>query len=675
MIQPSQGNALVNGHNILTEFKTIRRLTGTCLQKNALIHELTVSEHVVMYATLAGIKEQSIIPYSRAMMSCLGLYQYRHCQVGRLSTSTARGLSLLIAFIGRPPIVVLDEPTAGMDLVSKKRAQQFLLLWMKQARSSGIKPTVILTSHSIEEAQMLSNRLGILVKGRLKCLGTLQSLSSKFGKGWSLAVRTPNEQYSQAFTNFLHEQLPESRVTSGRYGAVVYHLPHTTKSHNLLQQIERNRETYQISDYSLSQLSLEEVFLKTVLGEISLKTRNKIPSLEICMLVVGTRGDVQPLLALALGLAKKGHHVRLATHRKFKNFVETEVALRDISPGAVDFFPLAGEPDKLMSFMVENPDLVTINTEKIRANQEMMFEIFKSCWDACVTPKPYVPDVLIANPPVHCHVHIAEKLQCHLQIHFTMPWSTTAMYPHPFAATDKFGNEESYTLVDKMIWLGLGQKITEFRSDVLKLPDGDKRISVSKMTIPHVYCFSEHMIERPSDWGPHISMAGNWILSKETEYIADDILLEFLQQNEKPIYFGFGSIVLKVSDGRHFLRAINNAIGELLAKDETVSVIFQGNHNNFGQMVELDPHPRLLFYQKDVDHSWLFPQCRTVVHHGGAGTVASGLRAGCPTVVIPFFGDQPFWGKVIEHLNFGVCLPSKDITKKSLLQALKRCSV
>eukprot|EP01060_Flectonema_neradi_P011269 TRINITY_DN1836_c0_g2_i1.p1 TRINITY_DN1836_c0_g2~~TRINITY_DN1836_c0_g2_i1.p1 ORF type:complete len:2740 (+),score=416.68 TRINITY_DN1836_c0_g2_i1:74-8293(+) len=674
MTHPSQGSALVNGHNILTEFKTIRRMTGTCLQKNALIKELTVMEHVVMYATLAGIKEKTILPYAEEMMKCLGLHQYRHCQVGRLSTSTSRGLSLLIAFIGRPPILILDEPTAGMDLVSKKRAQQFLLLWMKQARSKGIKPTVILTSHSIEEAQMLSNRLGILVKGRLKCLGSLQTLSSKFGKGWSLAVRTPNDQHSQAFTSFLHEMIPGARVTSGRYGSVVYHLPDSTETHKLLEQIEANRESYQVSDYSLSQLSLEEVFLKTVLGEISLKMQSKIPSLEICMLVVGTRGDVQPLLAFALGLASKGHHVRLATHKKFKDFVEEEVRVRNPSPGSVSFFPLAGEPDKLMSFMVENPDLVTINTEKIRANQEMMFDIFKSCWSACTTPKSYVPDVLIANPPVHCHVHIAERLQCHLQILFTMPWSTTAMYPHPFAATDKFGNEESYTLVEKMIWMGLGQKISEFRSDILRLPVGVKRMNLSRMMIPHVYCFSEHMIERPSDWGPHISMTGNWILEPIGHYTPAAELKQFLDQNKNPIYFGFGSIVLKVSEGRNFLRAINKAISELLAKDETASVIFQGRHDNFGQKIELDQHPRLLFYSEDVDHSWLFPQCKIVVHHGGAGTVASGLRAGCPTVVIPFFGDQPFWGKVIERLNFGACILNRDITKKSLLNALNRCS-
>eukprot|EP01059_Diplonema_ambulator_P016243 TRINITY_DN2760_c0_g1_i1.p1 TRINITY_DN2760_c0_g1~~TRINITY_DN2760_c0_g1_i1.p1 ORF type:complete len:2693 (+),score=805.41 TRINITY_DN2760_c0_g1_i1:108-8186(+) len=671
-ITPSQGDAFICGKSILTEGSTKYSL-GICLQSNALIPELTVSEHITFYATLRGIIVPLVRPLSKALLNAFDLHRYRYSHVTDLTPSISRRLSLLLAFIGRPDVLILDEPTAGMDLIGKKRTQQFMLNWMKEMQTVN-KPTVLLTSHSIDEVHLLSTRLGILVKGRLRCLGKLHELTAKFGKGWSLVVRTPDELHGKLVTKFVKEVVPECRVISERHGAVTYQLPRGTMSHRVLQKIEQNKKKLRIDDYSLNQQSLEEVFAKTVMSEVTPKQQVRPPKLNIVMLIVGTRGDVQPFLALALGLARQGHMVRLATHGKFQNFVEEEVRRRCKGErgGGVEYFYLAGEPDKLMSFMIDNPDLVTLQTKKIQDNQEMMFDIFNTCWKACTTPAEYQPDVIIANPPVQCHVHIAERLQTHLQVHFTMPWTATAMYPHPFAATDAFGNQESYYLVEKMIWMGLRQKINDFRVRTLKMREIHTASGLAaRVKVPHVYCISESLLQRPTDWGDHIGMAGYWFLDRNEDYTPPRVVEEFLEQGTAPVYIGFGSIVL--TDNDSCTKAIVKAVEALMETTEARCIV-QTCEASFTVPMKPEWENKLLVWQAAIDHTWLFPRCSIVVHHGGAGTVAAVLTAGKPMVIIPFFGDQLFWGKVITQQKLGRCIRKNDLSAKLLIETLCMCS-
>ena len=691
-VAPSQGCAYIGGHSILTDIGQIRQNIGVCLQKKTLIDELTVCDHITLYATLKGIPQQSIGALADVLMVTLDLHRYRFSIVGELSQGVTRRLSLLLAFIGRPKVLVLDEPTSGMDLVGRKRAQRFMLSWMKQVRGSArglggaaaaaaasvadrqggaaahgaARTTALITTHSIDEAQMLSTRMGILVKGKLRRLGKLQALASKYGQGWSLSVRTPDELRAQTFAAFLKGVQPNVRVHSGRYGALMFHLPKEAQAWRIIHAIEENKQRLFVEDYSMSQLSLEEVFMRTVLNNVPAH-RTKVQGLRIVMLVVGTRGDVQPLLALALGLAAEGNTVRLATHEKFRDFVEDEArrclgrtkefatgrrggsrgggsgsgsVSIDETGGGLHFFPLAGKPEELMTFMVENPDLLTIDAEKIRTHQEIMYSIFTSCWTACTTPSGFVPDVLIANPPVQCHPHIAEKLQVPLQVYFTMPYSTTAMYPHPFAATNKFGNRQTYAMVEKFIWLGLGAKINELRTNVLKLKEMKTGAGLAeKISTPYVYCISEYLMQRPSDWGPHIVMTGNWFLPRDTSYEPPAEVEAFVQAGAAPVYIGFGSIVLQ--DAASFFRVLTKGMRLVLEQDPAARFIVHTDH-----ALRLTSGPlagyghRVLVCSGAIDHMWLLPHCRLTVHHGGAGTVTTSLSAGCPMVcahgLLPF---------------------------------------
>jgi hypothetical protein len=170
--------------------------------------------------------------------------------------------------------------------------------------------------------------------------------------------------------------------------------------------------------------------------EVKAALNSPIPRLAILMLIVGTRGDVQPFMALAKALLACGHRVRLATHGTFRTFVREN---------GIEFYPLAGDPADLMSFMVKNagivPTVSSIVAGDISKNRRVIAEILASTWKACKenddeTDLPFLAEAIIANPPSYGHIHCAQKLQIPLHIVFTMPWSATVQFPHPFCKVD-----------------------------------------------------------------------------------------------------------------------------------------------------------------------------------------------------------------------------------------------
>ena len=195
----------------------------------------------------------------------------------------------------------------------------------------------------------------------------------------------------------------------------------------------------------------EESELQTML------INNSIPRLAIVMLIVGTRGDVQPFIALSKALLACGHRVRLATHETFRTFVREN---------GIEFYPLAGDPADLMSFMVKNagivPSVSSIVAGDIAKSRRVIAEILASTWKACIedddeTDVPFVAEAIIANPPSYGHIHCAQKLQIPLHMMFTMPWSPTGAFPHPFVKmdyelgpTDKI-NMLSYGVIEMLV--------------------------------------------------------------------------------------------------------------------------------------------------------------------------------------------------------------------------------
>jgi UDP:flavonoid glycosyltransferase YjiC (YdhE family) len=170
------------------------------------------------------------------------------------------------------------------------------------------------------------------------------------------------------------------------------------------------------------------------------------------------------------------------------------------------------------------------------------------------------------------------------------------------------------------------------------------------------------LLSKPADWSDNIDVCGFSFLSSASDYTPPDDLLAFLQAGQPPIYIGFGSII--VDDPQALIKTIRAAI----QKAGQRAIISKG-WGGLGA-VESD-NQEGIFLLGDCPHDWLFQHVSCVVHHGGAGTVATGLKAGCPTVVVPFFGDQPFWGAIIAREGVGPSpIPYKELTVDKLADAI-----
>lgn len=422
------------------------------------------------------------------------------------------------------------------------------------------------------------------------------------------------------------------------------------------------------------------------------------PPMNIVIQIVGSRGDVQPFVALGQVLkAKYGHRVRIATHPTFKQFV---------TENGLEFFSIGGDPAELMAFMVKNPGLMpgfdSLKAGDVGKRRKGIYEIINGCWRSCIEAgdgtgvqaaddnmdvrsfdsavsfdvdpslKPFVADVIIANPPSFAHVHIAEKMGIPLHLMFTMPWSPTQSFPHPLANiissnTDpNMANFVTYALVDMLTWQGLGDIINRFRERVLGL----EPVSImwapgmaSRLRIPWTYCWSPALIPKPADWGKYIDISGFYFLNLSTNYTPAKELADFLAAGPPPVYIGFGSIV--VDDPN----AMTKMIFEAVKKTGQRALVSKGWGGLGADELGI---PEGVYMLGNCPHDWLFQHVSCVVHHGGAGTTAAGILAGRPTVVVPFFGDQPFWGSMTARAGAGpMPVAYKNLTADKLAASIK----
>ncbi|EQC35872.1 hypothetical protein SDRG_06622 [Saprolegnia diclina VS20] len=184
-IAASSGSAQLRGLDIVSQQLAIRRYIGYCPQFDALLDNLTVREHLELFATLKGVPSAHTRRVVDAKIEHLGLTPFEHCLAKTLSGGTKRKLSVAIALIGAPPMLFLDEPSTGMDPASRR----FLWELVADVSTRSKTSTVFLTTHSMEECEALCTRVGIMVDGRLRCLGSIQHLKSRFGDGLLLHLK------------------------------------------------------------------------------------------------------------------------------------------------------------------------------------------------------------------------------------------------------------------------------------------------------------------------------------------------------------------------------------------------------------------------------------------------------------------------------------------------------
>lgn len=226
----------------------------------------------------------------------------------------------------------------------------------------------------------------------------------------------------------------------------------------------------------------------------------------------------------------------------------------------------------------------------------------------------------------------------------------------------------SYPLVDMMTWQGLGDLVNKFRTKTLGLEPVSTLWApgqLYRLKVPYTYMWSPGLCPKPKDWGPEIDIVGFSFLELASSFKPPKELTEFLDAGEPPVYIGFGSIV--VDDAAKFTKLIFDAV-----KMAGVRALVSKGWGGLGDEKNTPDNIHML---GNVPHDWLFPKCKAVIHHGGAGTTAAGLKMGLPTMIVPFFGDQPFWGSRVAEKRAGAfnCIPYKELTVEKLAEGIKQC--
>lgn len=257
------------------------------------------------------------------------------------------------------------------------------------------------------------------------------------------------------------------------------------------------------------------------------------------------------------------------------------------------------------------------------------------------------------------------------------PWTRTTRFPHPFAMQNYYTggrllyNDMTYVMIDMALWTGTSKTINRFRRKVLGLPATTLE-KLELWRVPHIYSFSPTVLPPPKDWPEYMHCTGYWFLDNpNVSWQPKSSLVEFLKAENDPrpiIYIGFGSII--VPDPEAVSRVIVDAVHKanvraIICKGWSSRMKDNNKHDEDESSAVLDRYPDTIYKIDSIPHDWLFPQIQGVVHHGGAGTTAAGLRAGLPTVIKPFFGDQRFWGQRVEELGVGVCLVKLTVDKLS----------
>lgn len=383
--------------------------------------------------------------------------------------------------------------------------------------------------------------------------------------------------------------------------------------------------------------------------------------MQITVLTMGSRGDVQPYVALGAGLQRAGHRVVLATHREFEGFVRAH---------GLGFAPVAGDPRAIVRseagqrFLEGGNNPAAFAWGLFRIVEPLVEQVFRDCLAACAGADRIVTSVLGVLAGYHIHQKTGQPLiPAYLQqLHPTARYPAQVIPLPPAGPWTGAFNRLSYGLVEQSFWqLGRGP-MNRARRTVLGLPPlppagmTDRTFLVRN---PMLYGFSPHVLPPAPEWPSNVHVTGYWFLDSPA-YQPPAALERFLEAGRPPVYVGFGSLVGRNPAG------LTRRVLEALRLTGQRGVLLGG----WGGLDDSDL-PAGVFHIESVPHDWLFPRTAAVVHHGGAGTTAAGLRAGVPSIVVPVFGDQPFWGWRVAELGVGPRpIPQARLTARRLAGAI-----
>ena len=383
--------------------------------------------------------------------------------------------------------------------------------------------------------------------------------------------------------------------------------------------------------------------------------------MHFTLVAIGSRGDVQPLIALGAGLRRAGHHARLATHLEFKPLIEAQ---------GLEFAELHGD----MRAMLGNEDghrLTSSGGNPLKFAREfrrlahaMAADLLSSCLSACRGTDL----IIVSGIGFYAGYPVAQKLGLpYLQTHL-QPVTPTRDFTMPVMQPLKLGglvNYASYVVGGQLFWQGMRGPLNTVQRELWgmpPLPFFGPFFQMARQRDPVVYGYSAHVVPVPQDWPDFAHVTGYWFLDQADHWQPPRELLEFIEAGSPPVSIGFGSMGNR--DPEHTTALVLKALE--LSKQRGLLL------TGWGGLAQA-ALPDHVFKIEAAPHDWLFPRMGAIIHHGGAGTTAAALRSGVPSIAIPFFADQPFWAERAHRIGASPQpIPRKHLTAERLAEAITR---
>ena len=379
----------------------------------------------------------------------------------------------------------------------------------------------------------------------------------------------------------------------------------------------------------------------------------------ITILTAGTRGDVQPYISVGRELKRAGHAVRVATFKNFEDLVKSS---------NIEFYPVRGDVVAMATGesmqgarQADNPLMLILSFNDLKAH---VFDLQEDFFNACAGS-----DAIVYHPGVPLGYFLAQYLKIPSIFATPFPMTPTREYPAlMFYNTVRLGggfNLVTHKIFEQVMWLSSSSAVSQFWKKKFGYAPRDFACPFGKQNTrfnPTIISCSDYVFPRPKDWPRFVHNTGYWFLDEEVDQGQYRDLSNFIEAGAPPVYIGFGSI----GDPSQAVQTTGLVV-EALSRSGQRGILATG----WSVMSKID-NTKELFILKSVPHSWLFPRMAAVVHHGGAGSTAAGLRAGVPSVIIPHSLDHFAWGRRVYELGVGSKpIPRKSLTAEKLAEAIQ----